>query len=94
MRWTDKFPPGQQPGSDDIAAFVNTPLWGDLDAFLQESYGVVPEVTFSGCSAQPGWNVKHRAGGRSLCVLYPMDGFFIAPADVERLVQVRRKVRR
>jgi hypothetical protein len=27
---------------------------------------------------QKGWNVKYRKGGRALCTLYPMSGFFLA----------------
>jgi hypothetical protein len=27
---------------------------------------------------QKGWNVKYKKGGKSLCTLYPMDGWFIA----------------
>jgi hypothetical protein len=25
-----------------------------------------------------GWNVKYKKSGKSLCTLYPMDGYFIA----------------
>lgn len=27
---------------------------------------------------QQGWNVKYKKAGRTLCTLYPMEGFFIA----------------
>jgi hypothetical protein len=27
---------------------------------------------------KPGWNVKYQKSGKSLCTLYPMEGFFIA----------------
>jgi hypothetical protein len=45
---------------------------------LRESYGVQPSYDYSTCSGQPGWNVKYKKGGRALCTLYPMPGFFIA----------------
>jgi hypothetical protein len=35
-------------------------------------------MSYSKCSAQPGWNVKYQKSGKSLCTMYPMDGFFIA----------------
>lgn len=35
-------------------------------------------MDYSTCSFQPGWNVKYKKGGKSLCTLYPMDGYFIA----------------
>lgn len=27
---------------------------------------------------QAGWNVKYKKSGKSLCTLYPMEGYFIA----------------
>jgi hypothetical protein len=27
---------------------------------------------------QKGWNVKYRKSGKSICTLYPMNGYFIA----------------
>ncbi len=32
----------------------------------------------SRCSMQAGWNIKYKKGGKSLCTLYPMQGYFIA----------------
>lgn len=78
MNWSEQYSADDQPSLHDIDAFVKTPLWADLNTFLEEAYGVKPETSYSCCSGQPGWNVKYRKGGRSLCTLYPMDGFFIA----------------
>ncbi len=49
-----------------------------MNAWLQETFRSTPEIAYSKCAAQPGWNVKYRKGGRSLCTLYPMSGYFIA----------------
>jgi len=27
---------------------------------------------------QAGWNIKYKKSGKSLCTLYPMEGYFIA----------------
>ncbi|WP_139652387.1 DUF3788 domain-containing protein [Raoultibacter phocaeensis] len=78
MNWNERYAADDQPSLDDIDEFAKTPLWNDFNAFLQDGYGVEPEPSYSCCSEQPGWNVKYRKGGRSLCTLYPMDGFFIA----------------
>ena len=32
----------------------------------------------SRCSMQAGWNIKYKKDGKSLCTLYPMQGYFIA----------------
>lgn len=35
-------------------------------------------MEYSRCSMQAGWNIKYKKGGKSLCTLYPMQGYFIA----------------
>ena len=61
---------------EQIAAAVGSSLWQRTCIFLQSSYGSVPLIQYSGCSAAPGWNVKYRKGGKALCTLYPDDSFF------------------
>lgn len=77
MNWNEQYPEVEQPSYKDIANFVASPLWEDINAFLQENYDVKPELSYSNCGSQPGWNLKYKKAGRALCVLYPMDGFFI-----------------
>ncbi len=78
MEWVNLFGANKQPSEKEIANFINSPLWVELNNFLQESYSVTPSYSYSTCSGQPGWNIKYQKAGRSLCTLYPMDGFFIA----------------
>lgn len=78
MEWAKQYPADRQPNESEIALFINNPLWEGLHNFLREGYSVAPAYSYSGCSAQPGWNVKYQKAGRSLCTLYPMPGFFIA----------------
>lgn len=78
MEWIELYSAGNQPTKEQIAEFIATPLWEELNDFLQENYEVEPKYSYSNCSGQPGWNVKYQKAGRSLCTLYPMDGFFIA----------------
>ena len=78
MDWTQAYPEGNQPTAGQIGNYIASPLWEDLNGFLMESYQVKPSYVYSGCSGQPGWNVKYQKAGRSLCTLYPMQGFFIA----------------
>lgn len=78
MTWIERYPTEDRPSFKNMEEFIDSALWRELNMFLQESYEVEPEMSFSGCSEQPGWNVKYRKGGRSLCTLYPMEGFFIA----------------
>ena len=78
MDWVALYPADRQPGEAEIAAYIASPLWDDLNRFLSENYQVHPSCGYSACSGQPGWNVKYRKAGRSLCTLYPMPGYFIA----------------
>jgi len=78
MEWSKRFDMANQPSFEEIGAFISSELWQELNSALQESYLVKPTLSFSKCAAQPGWNVKYKKSGKSLCTLYPMDGFFIA----------------
>jgi hypothetical protein len=77
MEWVNLYTADKQPTEVEIADFIGSPLWKDLNDFLRENYEVEPSYSYSTCSGQPGWNVKYQKAGRSLCTLYPMSGFFI-----------------
>ena len=61
---------------DDIAEFVDNPLWKALCSWLESGYRTVPRIEYSRCGMAPGWNVKYKKGGRALCTLYPAAGSF------------------
>lgn len=78
MEWSKLYSKCDAPALEDVGQFVNNELWDKLNFFLQNTYRVQPKLSYSQCSMQPGWNVKYQKSGRSLCTLYPMEGFFIA----------------
>lgn len=78
MEWSNLYDQDSQPVPEQVSEFIDTPLWWDMNDFLEETYHVPSQMSYSGCSAQPGWNVKYKKSGKSLCTLYPMPGFFIA----------------
>ena len=75
-RW-DKLDKTKQPSMEAISRYVNNPLWEELCQYIEEEYQISPVFEYSRCS-MPGWNVKYRKAGRSLCTLYPMEGYFVA----------------
>lgn len=77
MEWSELFEQSNLPTWDDIGKFVNNELWQELNSFLQTTYPVLPKLAYSKCSMQKGWNLKYRKSGKSLCTLYPMQGYFI-----------------
>jgi len=82
MLWSELFNDGHEPSDNQIKEFVDTPLWDDLTNHLQQTYNVQPKLFYSGCSMQEGlwkgWNIKYKKSGKSLCTLYPKQGYFIA----------------
>ena len=78
MEWSQAFKQDVQPTLEEIEGFIHNELWQALNAFIHSTYGVEPMIEYSDCGMQRGWNVKYRKGGKSLCTLYPMSGYFIA----------------
>ena len=78
MTWQERYPKAIEPSLQEIDSFIDSPLWKDLRAYVETTYGVEPRVEHSTCSGAPGWNVKYRKSGRSLCTLYPDAGAFTA----------------
>lgn len=76
--WYERYNGDNQPTLEDIKAYVNNDLWDKLCHYLEIQYKVSPKMEYSKCSAQPGWNIKYKKGGKSLCTLYPMENYFIA----------------
>jgi hypothetical protein len=68
-----------QPSDADMVNTIGPPIadaWTTLRRFLVETYGIVP--IFDSGGRKYGWNLKHRAGGRPLCEMYPENGSFTA----------------
>lgn len=76
MAWCKRYPKTDEPDLARITEYIGSPLWRELCGFVESGYAAKPKVEYSMCSGAPGWNVKYRAGGRSLCTLYPHEGFF------------------
>ncbi len=68
----------REPTKEDISSYVNSPLWEQLCNYVEKEYQSKPVLEYSRCSMQYGWNVKYKKGGRTLCTLYPMEGYYIA----------------
>lgn len=74
----DKTNGTQKPSLIAISAYVNNPLFEQLCKYLETEYQSKPVLEYSRCSMQYGWNVKYKKAGRTLCTLYPIEGYFIA----------------
>lgn len=84
MDWNTLYSDKNSPSMEQIADFINNPLWAEFNSRIQSAYQIEPSVEHSRCSLQAGWNIKYKKGGKSLCTLYPMQGYFIALVVVGR----------
>lgn len=82
MEWSELYGRVYQPAYENFSEYVNSDLWLELNSYIQETYHILPQIEYSGCSMQKGWNIKYRKGGKSLCTLYPMQGYFIVLAVI------------
>lgn len=74
----DKLDKTREPNLETVNQYVNSALWDALRSHLESTYRVKPAFAYSGCSMQPGWNLKYRKRGRALCTVYPMEGYVIS----------------
>jgi len=79
MEWHGLFDQAQEPSEAQIREYVDTPLFDELDEHLRETYKVKPKLAYSGCAMDggmwKGWNIKYQKSGKSLCTLYPKQGY-------------------
>ena len=78
-QWSDLFDREHEPSDAQVKVYVNTPLFDELDGYLRETHKVKPKLSYSGCKMDggnwSGWNIKYQKSGKSLCTLYPKQGY-------------------
>ena len=81
LQWNELFDREHKPTEVQIKEFVSTPLFDSLDAHLRQTYNVKPKVEYSSCAMDGGmwrgWNIKYKKSGKSLCTLYPKQGYLL-----------------
>lgn len=92
IMWSELYNQNNQPTMQNINDFVNCELWDELCSFLENTYTVLPKLEYSKCSMQKGWNVKYKKGSKSLCTLYPMDGYFIVLIVIGKKEQIESEL--
>jgi len=82
MQWSELWGREHKPSESQIKEFVDTPLWDNLNDYLNQTYNVKPQLSYSNCSMRKGmwkgWNVKYKKSGKSLCTLYPKHGYILS----------------
>lgn len=78
MDWNTLYTKVKPPTMKQVESYIDSSLWNEFNEYIQMHYHIVPYMEYSRCSMQPGWNLKYRKGGKSLCTLYPRNEYFIA----------------
>lgn len=65
-----------QPTIEEVTSYISNPMFGDLLEHMQEEYKALSKIEYSRDVWFPGWNLKLRKAGKSLCVVYPRRGYF------------------
>lgn len=77
MEWHELYPKDNMPDEKAMADYIASPLWEELNSWLSAAYKTQERIEYSTCGGAPGWNRKHRKGGKALCTLYPRKGYYI-----------------
>ncbi|WP_394922619.1 DUF3788 domain-containing protein [uncultured Robinsoniella sp.] len=75
MAWDTLYPKTTVPTFNQIGAYIQNPLWNKLHACLTQKYAAIPKIEYSCCSLR-GWNIKYKKKGKTLCTIYPQEGWF------------------
>ncbi len=86
--WNELYNQNNQPTMQNINDFIHSKLWKELCSFIEDTYVVNPKLEYSKCSMQKGWNIKYKKNSKSICTLYPMDGYFIALIVIGNKIQL------
>lgn len=64
------------PILEDFAAYIRNPVFMKFCSEIKKKYRCHEKIEFSRCSLERGWNVKFKKSGKSLCTIYPREGYF------------------
>ncbi len=79
---TDLLDKSLVPELEDIAEYIRNPLFMQFCTQIRQQYQCREKIEYSSCSWEKGWNVKFKKSGKTLCTIYPREGFFTVLAVV------------
>lgn len=64
------------PTLEEVGEYTGNPLFTQFCAQMKAQYKCSGKIEYSACSWEKGWNIKFRKAGRTLCTIYPKEGYF------------------
>lgn len=66
------------PTVEEISEYIRNPVFKRFCSEIENMYKCNKKVEYSACSLERGWNIKFKKGGKTLCTVYPREGYFTA----------------
>ncbi|WP_290140768.1 DUF3788 domain-containing protein [uncultured Dubosiella sp.] len=70
------------PTLETFGRWINNPVFQTFCGELAKTYGCKESMRYSACSWEPGWNLKFIRAGKTLCTVYPRNGYFTVLAVI------------
>ena len=64
------------PAIEEIDGYIRNPLFTQFCTEIRNTFQCRETIEYSSCSWERGWNVKFKKAGKSLCTVYPREGYF------------------
>lgn len=65
----------RRPTLEEMGTYTGNPVFLQFCSAVKERYACKEHVEFSSCSWEPGWNIKFKKAGKTLCTVYPKETF-------------------
>ncbi len=64
------------PTLEELGQAVKNPVFLQFCSEIKDTWKCKEAIEYSSCSWEPGWNVKFRKSGKTLCTIYPRECYF------------------
>ncbi len=64
------------PTIEEIGEYVRTPVFMQFCSEIKNTHQCKEKIEYSSCSWEKGWNIKFKKSGKTLCTIYPREGYF------------------
>ena len=61
---------------EEIGEYVRTPVFMQFCSEIKNTHQCKEKIEYSSCSWEKGWNIKFKKSGKTLCTIYPREGYF------------------
>lgn len=75
---------GYCPSLEELGAYIGNPVFNQFCAEVKNKYKCREKTEFSSCSWGPGWNIKFKKSGKTLCTIYPREFYFTVMVVVSK----------